>query len=181
MLYLCAYVIKLKAYLTACICNLSVCILYYALPFIIVDWPAIMKISTVDYVSNVAQRWNLFARPQTSHDDMHDIFNKNDIKTDLRLCKFAIKHENQNNPLLANFVITKDEEKQHSINETAWEMREASSAVRREKKNVLKSCKIHSVAAVSMIVVESVYIVQWRLPVSTTFIQQPSLLLCKDF
>ena len=50
------------------------------------------KRSTVDYVSNVAERWDLFARLQTSHDDMHDIFNENDIKTDLRLCKFAIEH-----------------------------------------------------------------------------------------
>lgn len=139
------------------------------------------KRSTVDYVSNVAERWDLFARLQTSHDDMHDIFNENDIKTDLRLCKFAIEHENQNNPLLANFVITKDEEKRHSVNETAWKMKEASSVVRREIKNVLKSCKMHSVVAVSMIVVESVYIVQWRLPVSTALIQPSSLLLCKDF
>ena len=54
---------------------------------------------------------------------MYDIVINNNIKIDGQLCKFAMEQKAQNNPLVANLVMGKDEKKRRSIIQTAWKMK----------------------------------------------------------
>ena len=57
--------------------------------------------------------------------DLYNIIAKNNIKTDLHLCPHAMMKLNENNnPLLSEFIMTRDDNRRNSMIATAWKLKQ---------------------------------------------------------
>ena len=65
-----------------------------------------------------------------------DLYNitKNNIKTDLQLCRHAMMELHENNPLLSDFIMTKDDKRRNSMIATVWKLNTAAAVIERNNK-----------------------------------------------
>ena len=71
--------------------------------------------------------------------DLYNIITKNNIKTDLQLCRHAMMELNENNnPLLSDFIMTRDDKRRNSMIATAWKLNTAAAVIERNNKSRLE-------------------------------------------
>ena len=71
--------------------------------------------------------------------DLYNIITKNNIKTDRQLCRHAMMELNENNnPLLSDFIMTRDDKRRNNVIATAWKLNTAAAVIERNDKSRLE-------------------------------------------
>ena len=68
--------------------------------------------------------------------DIYAVIVESNIKSDFKLCAYALKlKEKENNSLLFNYIFSKDEKRRNSAIQFAWKMKNATAILEPQSKN----------------------------------------------